>query len=114
MVFFYARLVCVKGSDVFEIDSRTSDAIAMAVRFDCPIYTYEFILDAAGVILDDQEGEGVAFSDQDSQSKPSKEGKIETFSVEKLKKLLDKVLGDEDYEKAAQIRDEINKREAEE
>ncbi len=110
---FYARLVCVKGNDVFEIDSRTSDAIAMAVRFDCPIYTYEFILDAAGVILDDQAEEGVAFSDQESQSRPEKEGKIETFSVEKLKKLLDKVLSDEDYEKAAKIRDEINKREEE-
>jgi len=111
---FYARLVCVKGSDVFEIDSRTSDAIAMAVRFDCPIYTYEFILDAAGVILDDQAEEGVAFSDQETQKRPEKEGKIETFSVEKLKKLLDKVLSDEDYEKAAKIRDEINKREEEE
>ena len=50
---FYARLVCEKNGEVLEIDSRTSDALAMAVRFECPIYTYEFILDAAGVILED-------------------------------------------------------------
>jgi bifunctional DNase/RNase len=53
---FYARLVCMKDGELFEIDSRTSDAIAMAVRFDCPIFTYDFILEAAGVVLDEQEG----------------------------------------------------------
>ena len=55
---FYARLVCMKNGELFEIDSRTSDAIAMAVRFECPIFTYDFILEAAGVILEDQEGGG--------------------------------------------------------
>jgi bifunctional DNase/RNase len=55
---FYARLVCIKNGELFEIDSRTSDAIAMAVRFECPIFTYDFILEAAGVILEEQEGGG--------------------------------------------------------
>ena len=52
---FYARLVCMKNGELFEIDSRTSDAIAMAVRFECPIFTYDFILEAAGVVLEDTE-----------------------------------------------------------
>ncbi len=50
---FYARLICLKEGEMIEIDSRTSDALAMAVRFNCPIFTYEFILDAAGVVLED-------------------------------------------------------------
>jgi len=57
---FYARLICEKDGEVLEIDSRTSDALAMAVRFECPIYTYEFILDAAGVILEDADDSGAA------------------------------------------------------
>ena len=61
---FYARLICLKDGELIEIDSRTSDALALAVRFDCPIYTYEFILDAAGVVLEDQEeGERAISSD---------------------------------------------------
>ena len=56
---FYARLICIEDGEEFEIDSRTSDALAMAVRFNCPIFTYEFILDAAGVILEDSEDGGI-------------------------------------------------------
>ena len=94
-----------------EIDSRTSDALAMAVRFDCPIYTYEFILDAAGVVLEDTEG-----SDEDEElfavapSSGMSDNPLASYSTEALTKMLDEVLDEENYEKAAQIRDEIERR----
>lgn len=111
---FYARLVCLKSGDLIEIDSRTSDALAMAVRFNCPIYTYEFILDAAGVVLEDTEGEEELSDSGDSSKKRLKRAKKESlnsYSVEELNKLLDEVLDKEDYEQAAKIRDEIKRRE---
>lgn len=105
---FYARLICVRDGELFEIDSRTSDAIAMAVRFECPIYTYDFILEAAGVVLEEQEDGSlraaqVANSNMDSDS-------IETFSMDALQTKLQEVLEAEDYEMAAKIRDEIKRR----
>lgn len=111
---FYARLVCLKSGDLIEIDSRTSDALAMAVRFNCPIYTYEFILDAAGVVLEDTEGDEELSDSGDSSKKRLKRAKKESlnsYSVEELNKLLDEVLDKEDYEQAAKIRDEIKRRE---
>ncbi|MCA0236947.1 MAG: DUF151 domain-containing protein [Bacteroidetes bacterium] len=107
---FYARLICVRDGELFEIDSRTSDAIAMAVRFECPIYTYDFILEAAGVVLEEQEdgslrASQVAGSNLDSDS-------IETFSMDALQTKLQEVLEAEDYEMAAKIRDEIKRRQA--
>lgn len=107
---FYARLICVRDGELFEIDSRTSDAIAMAVRFECPIYTYDFILEAAGVVLEEQEdgslrSSQVAGSNLDSDS-------IETFSMDVLQTKLQEVLEAEDYEMAAKIRDEIKRRQA--
>jgi len=114
---FYARLLCEKDGEMIEIDSRTSDALAMAVRFNCKIYTYEFILDAAGVILEDTE-ESVEPSEslkkgrkRSTKAKVSKTKSLNTYSIEDLSKLLEQVLAEEDYERAAQIRDEIKKRE---
>jgi hypothetical protein len=112
---FYARLVCVKNGETFEIDSRTSDAIAMAVRFDCPIYTYDFILEAAGVVLEEQEDDDQSRSASGMPSgQPSlaESDAIETFSVEQLQRRLQEVLESEDYEMAARIRDELKRREA--
>ena len=117
---FYARLICVKEGEEFEIDSRTSDALAMAVRFNCPIYTYEFILDAAGVILEDSEGEEGEVSEdkpqpvskRKSRRKKSASGNtLSSYTIEDLNKMLNEVLADEDYERAAKIRDEIQRRE---
>lgn len=111
---FYARLVCVKNGEVFEIDSRTSDAIAMAVRFDCPIFTYDFILEAAGVVLEDQEEEGMESSgEQRPASAPQviDVSALETYSAEALHSRLQEVLEAEDYETAAKIRDELKRRE---
>lgn len=114
---FYARLVCEKNGEIFEIDSRTSDALAMAVRFNCPIYTYEFILDAAGVVLEEteeEEGAGekapAGKSARRRRKRPAKGAALSTYSVDDLNKLLEEVLAKEDYEQAAKIRDEINRR----
>lgn len=107
---FYARLVCQKNGEIFEIDSRTSDALAMAVRFNCPIYTYEFILDAAGVVLEEpEERRGNAPAKQRPRT-PAKGAALTAYSIEELNRLLDEVLNKEDYEQAAKIRDEINRR----
>lgn len=109
---FYARLVCVRNGDLYEIDSRTSDAIAMAVRFECPIYTYDFILEAAGVVLEDQEdGEGGKIG-VSSMPANMDDNAIETYSHEALQRRLQEVLEAEDYEMAARIRDEMKRREA--
>ncbi len=107
---FYARLVCVKNGELFEIDSRTSDAIAMAVRFECPIYTYDFILEAAGVILEDQEENESALTHAPANA-PANE-RLEDYALDALQRRLQEVLDMEDYEMAARIRDEIKRREA--
>jgi len=104
---FFSKLICEKDEESIEIDSRTSDALAMAVRFNCPIYTYEFIMESAGVILEDVE-EQVKIGGSTKQGRS--ETSFEKFSTEELNKMLQQVLADEDYEKAAKIRDEINKR----
>lgn len=107
---FYARLVCDKDGESMEIDSRTSDALAMAVRFHCPIYTYEFILDTAGVVLEESEEQGEA----SSENLPARSGNpLASYSIEALTRMLEEVLEEENYEKAAQIRDEIERRKQE-
>lgn len=108
---FYARLVCTRNGEVFEIDSRTSDAIAMAVRFECPIYTYDFILEAAGVILEEQE-EGSATKSKTERPRTQRNENFATWSLDELQERLQEVLEAEDYETAAKIRDEIKRREA--
>ncbi|TCK85024.1 bifunctional nuclease family protein [Albibacterium bauzanense] len=111
---FFAKLICNDDGRIVEIDARTSDAIAIAVRFNCPIYTYEFILSSAGIII---EGNDFAFlenMDSDSKDIGSKEKEspisYSTFSDEELKEKLHQALDDEAYEKAAKIRDEISRR----
>lgn len=104
---FYAKLVCEKDGIEVEIDSRTSDALALAVRYDCPIYTFEFILDAAGVILEEPE---------ETTTKPKKKepkknlNDFTGFTPDELHSMLEEALSNEDYERAAKIRDEINHR----
>ncbi len=103
---FYAQLVCEQNGQEFTIDSRTSDAIAMAVRYNCPIYTMDFILEEAGVVLDETEEK----TKKRPRRKSKKTDDLTVLSLKALNKLLDDVLEKEDYEKAAKIRDEINKR----
>lgn len=105
---FYAQLVCERDGQEFVIDSRTSDAIAMAVRFKSPIYTFDFIMEQAGVVLDDESDE-VKTNIITEDPKPDS---FDQYSVKALKQMLDDVLENEDYERAAKIRDEINQRES--
>jgi bifunctional DNase/RNase len=109
---FYAKLICIKDGEVLEIDSRTSDALAMAVRFECPIYTYEFILESAGILLDDSETEAMESEPVKRRPSPVKKetSSLSSYSEDALDKLLEEVLGNEDYERAAEIRDEMNRR----
>lgn len=113
---FYALLICSNNGRIIEIDARTSDAIAMAVRYECPIFTYESILEEAGVTLDEEGTEDTGKSRRRSPSRSDDAGSTSISSIEdletvELEKLLEKVLANEDYEKAAKIRDEINRRE---
>ena len=110
---FYAQLVCEGPSGTVDVDSRTSDAIAMAVRYGCPIFTYEFIMENAGVILDDKEEEEISGDSKTEKiSKVNEPDSYESFTVGALNKMLEDILNNEDYEKAAKIRDEINRRKA--
>ena len=103
---FFAKLICNNGGEEMEIDARTSDAIALAVRFKCPIYTYEFILSSAGIILEEKEGEEGAEIDLDELTG----GGPTTNTVEDLQKDLEEAIKREDYEAASKLRDEIKHR----
>lgn len=105
---FYAKLVCSSPNDTLEIDSRTSDALAMAVRFGCPIYTYEHILEQAGVQKEGEQGE--PSSSRVTESSTSDKDNLQNMSLKDLKSLLEEVLESEDYIKAIAIRDELKSR----
>lgn len=103
---FYAKLICQQNNKLIEIDSRTSDALALAVRFNCPVFTYEFILESAGVVLEgDDEGKPPPV-----QKKGSTKKGLESYSIDTLNKMLEEAIHKEDYEKAAKIRDEMARR----
>lgn len=104
---FYATLICSDGIGIKEIDSRTSDAIALAVRFNCPIFTYEAVLTGAGVSVEEEPDidqlatGGVEVSDEYDYNK---------FSISELEQMMREAIEHEEYEKASQIRDIIRKR----
>jgi len=100
---FYAQLICEQDGNIMQIDARTSDAISMAVRYGCPIYTFDFIMESAGVLLDEE-----AEPTQKKVPTRPKTTSIEDMNLLSLEKLLDEALQKEDYEKAAQIRDIIS------
>ena len=110
---FFAKIVCSSTGRSIEIDARPSDAIAIGLRFNVPIFTYESVLSEAGIVLTEEESEkeGQAAEKQPSmqQNKPFKE-QLKDLSSDRLQSLLDEALKNEDYEKAAQIRDELNRR----
>lgn len=107
---FYAKLVCSSSNDTLEIDSRTSDALAMAVRFGCPIYTYENILEQAGVQMEGEAGKTTTA--KVTESSTSDKDNLKNMSLKDLQSLLEEVLENEDYIKAIAIRDELKSREA--
>ncbi|MBS1730668.1 MAG: bifunctional nuclease family protein [Bacteroidetes bacterium] len=106
---FYSKLVCVSEHDTIEIDSRTSDALALAVRFGCPIYTYEHILETAGILMDDG-GKKLKTDIKVEEVGRKPDNELSNLGLDDLNKLLNDVLEQEDYIRAIAIRDEINKR----
>jgi uncharacterized protein len=112
---FYAKLITTDGKKTAEIDARTSDAIALAVRYQCPIYTYEFILASAGIMI---EGSDFAFLENIEHTEEVSTSSTPTtgvtgygsYSEAELKEMLQKALEEEAYEKAARIRDELGRR----
>jgi len=118
---FYSSIICERDRIEEIIDARTSDAIALALRFKAPIFTYKNILDQAGIYLKQQQDNELSDSDaleameveneelETNELVASVQG-YDNFSLDELYKMLDKVVNDEDYEKAAQLRDEISKR----
>jgi|TARA_R110002012_G_scaffold185029_1_gene351551 uncharacterized protein len=112
---FFGKIVCSDGFREVEIDARPSDAIAIGLRFGVEIFTYEAILAEAGIVLgeEDEDESDEAPKAKASASKANPKGfmdKLKDFSMDKLQELLTEMLGKEDYEKAAKIRDEMNKR----
>ena len=120
---FFAKLICNRNGEIVEIDARTSDAVAIAVRFNAMIYTYEFILSSAGIIMDSNDflflenmeglpsGSPVENEIQNLHKSVATEN-YQQSTLSELKIKLEEALAKENYEKAAKIRDEINKRNA--
>ena len=106
---FFSKLVCNNGEKEFSIDSRTSDAVAIALRFECPIFILEEILDKAGITVNPSDSEISAANEVDSLLEPDGT-KYNSFSDEELYKIIDDAIKTEDYERAAAVRDEIDKR----
>ncbi|MFT4525481.1 MAG: bifunctional DNase/RNase [Granulosicoccus sp.] len=112
---FYSKLICNDGTRTVEIDSRTSDAIALAVRFGCPIFTYEFILSSAGFEKqdDDEDSEGISpiiEEDDEAEEIVQEGGALTALSKSELDEKLQEAIDNENYERASIIRDEINRR----
>ena len=101
---FYSELIFKKENEVVRIDARTSDAIALAIRFNCPIYTYEEILDKAGIVFEDETPEKTAFDKND------KSVKLSSVNLKELKIMLKEAVDSENYEMASIIRDEIKQK----
>jgi hypothetical protein len=105
---FYAKLLANNVAQSNEIDARTSDAIAIALRFSCPIYTYDSILSTYGIVLDEEPNriEGLEEDEEDKDAG----NELARVATDDLNALLDAALEEEDYEKASRIRDELNNR----
>ena len=105
---FYAQLICDDGKQTIEIDSRTSDAIALAIRFKCPIFTYENIMSQAGIVVQEEDKEKA--KDKGWMPEGDLENPYEQYTGSELEELINKAVENEEYEKASKIRDEIKKR----
>jgi len=107
---FFATLICeISDGRIVELDSRTSDALALAVRFSCPIYTYPSVMDKAGVDWDQEAGEP-AQTEKKPATRPQPGKPLSEYDGNELKQFLDMALSEENYERAAEIRDEMQRR----
>lgn len=120
---FFANILCDNGDQQTTLDARTSDAIALALRFQCPIYTTEEIVEKAGIVLDFEKGSGLEESvdsggPEEMAAAPEQTGRrpihpdLAENSMEELQSMLTEAVSKEDYERASEIRDEINRRNA--
>jgi hypothetical protein len=108
---FYSKLVCDREGEEIEIDARTSDAIAIGIRCECPVYTFEHILSSAGIQLEEEMDEAkTVAADEPEEIKVSSGSELSSMPDEELNKILQEALNQEDYERASEIRDELNKR----
>lgn len=105
---FYSELVCALGDDEVRIDSRTSDAVALALRFKCPIYTNESILEKAGIVMDSEGESPVDFEGE--SNKQGSQSEFENYTENELNEMINEAISNEDYERASKIRDELNRR----
>ncbi|MFO8086420.1 MAG: bifunctional nuclease family protein [Bacteroidales bacterium] len=103
---FYAQLVCFSDEGQKIIDARTSDAVALAVRFKAPIFTYEEVMSKAGILIEEEKEKTSETEISDTES-----GGLQRFTIDELKRLLDEAVSKEEFERASQIRDEIKRRE---
>lgn len=108
---FHAKLVVEQDAREVEIDARSSDAIALALRFDCPIYTYEPILSAAGLKVEEGEEEKEKEGEGGQERKGREKKTVTSASIDELRGMLEEALENEDYERASKLRDEIKRRE---
>ncbi len=110
---FYSQLICEKGSEELIIDSRTSDAVALALRFECPIYIAEDIMDKAGIVIEgsDYEDDLLGDSVEAESIEGEKVSNYDKVPLKELEKQLKEAISKEDYERAAGIRDELDRRE---
>jgi len=106
---FYSKLLCNNGNNEISIDRRTSDAVALALRFGCPVYITEEILEKAGITITASDADATAENDSDNLFEQGN-SRYETYTDEELFKMIDEAVKTEDYERAAAIRDEIEKR----
>jgi bifunctional DNase/RNase len=106
---FFSKLICNNGDKEYSIDSRTSDAVALALRFGCPIFITEDILEKAGITVNPSDSEISNANEIDNIFEPETT-KYDSYSDEELYKIIDEAVKTEDYERAAAIRDEIEKR----
>ena len=110
---FYSELHIMKDEKLLIVDARTSDAVALALRFHCPIYTYEAIMSAAGIIMTEEEQENqtdFSTNPEDQDDFYPQQESLEEYTMAELEEMLERAVENEEYEKASQIRDEIRNR----
>ena len=107
---YYAMLVCKQGDDLTMIDARPSDAIAIAVRVGCDIYAYESVMEEAGIVMDDIEKQETDESGDSHINIGAEQTSLDLLDIDALEELLQEAIDNEDYQKAAEIRDEIKRR----
>jgi len=107
---YYAMLVCKQGDDLTMVDARPSDAIAIAVRLGCEIYAYESVMEETGIIMDDMEKQETGEAEDGLINKGASQTSLNLLDIDTLEELLQEAIDNEDYQKAAEIRDEINRR----